>query len=234
MTAIGYVNAAVVTTIEGQAGAINLADVDAAVPAAATFTVDREATGAESTDVWQVRYAEQRGLYANGYGCGRARVPNHADAAEQVAFRAACHPSKNGTAQVIDAAALSDNTHMTETRANGEFRTNSPRWLDAVLGTDIAAGTAVAPGTCREGSRIYARGTLAWVDATIEGGATLLIVDAEHRPATVKTFSVRTAPNSNVATQLHLNPDGTLTNEATFGTTKTADVGIDGLNWDLS
>lgn len=200
----------------------------------ATDHVNRPATGTEGTDLWQAQYAGSRGAYVNGYGCARARVPAHADAANQVAFRSACHSSKDGTAQVIDAAALSDNTHLSETRANGEWRVTSPRWLDATLGADITAGTAVAPGTAREGSRIYARGTLAWEAATIGSSSTLMVVDAEHRPATAKTFSVRTSPNSNVAVQLVLGADGTLTNVASFGTTTTANVGVDGLTWDLS
>ena len=220
MTATGHIDA-VITEAES-------------VPGDETRTINRPATGAEGSDIWQVQYNGQRGLYANGYGCGRARVPAHADAAEQVALRCQCHSSKNDTAQAIFEATHSDNTVQFQVRANGEYRAPAPRWLDATLGTNITAGTAVAPGTSWEGARVYLRGTIAWENATITGGSTLLTVNEEHRPDTEKTFSVRTGPNSNVATQLHLNPDGTLVNETSFGNGTTADLGLDGLNWDLS
>ena len=242
MAATGYVTTTVVTSVQGETGAVVLdaGDVDAVALAATvagpdTLTVNRPATGAEEADIWEVSYGGSRGQYANGYGCGRDRVPAHADAANQVAHRAACHSSKDGTAQVISAAALSDNTHMSETRANGEWRVTTPRWLEATLGTDITAGTAVAPATVREGSRVYARGTLAWEAVTLSAGSVLVTVHTEHRPATDKRFSVRTSPNSNVASQLLLSAaDGTITNLTGFGTTTTANVGLDDLSWDLS
>ena len=122
----------------------------------------------------------------------------------------------------------------TDVGAAADNHTHTGSWVDATLGTNISAGTAVTPGTRLEGNRVFLRGTLAWTAATIGGGSTLLTVAEAHRPATEKNFSIRTGPNSNVATQLHLNPDGTLTNETSFGTTTTADVGVDGFSWDLS
>lgn len=117
----------------------------------------------------------------------------------------------------------------------GETVTALPAWVDATLPDGITSATAVAVGSRLERGRVFLRGTLAWVSATIAGGSTLLTLgDSSHFPTTVKTFTVRSGPTSNIVTQVELSALGVLTNVTSFGTTTTADVGLDGLSWDLS
>jgi hypothetical protein len=106
-------------------------------------------------------------------------------------------------------------------------------WLNATLGTNVTAGTAIAPSTQREGDRIFLRGRLAWSGATFAANATLLTVHADHAPTTAKTFSVRTSPNSNLALTFELASSGALTTLSGIASS-TAFVGVDGLSYDLS
>jgi hypothetical protein len=108
------------------------------------------------------------------------------------------------------------------------------------FGTSISdAGDPYPPVATRlePGGRVYLRGRIAWTSATISGGSTLLTVAEDHRPATPKSWSIRTGPNSNVSTILHLSTAGALTNEATFGSGggsgTTAYLPLDGISWDL-
>ncbi|WP_157548145.1 hypothetical protein [Micromonospora sp. ATCC 39149] len=187
------------------------------VPAGATRTVNRPATGAESTDVWQTQYAGQRGGYVNGYSCLRARVPAHADAADQVAFRAACHSSKDGTSQTIGSFALSDNTDMFRTLANGDSYADRdlhvgralvldapPAWLVATLnsGSGVAWAGAGFPTVASQldgiYGRVFLRGRLTW-SASLAAGTVLATLDSAHWPVETITLSVRTGPSSNLA-----------------------------------
>lgn len=107
-------------------------------------------------------------------------------------------------------------------------------WQNATLNANVSAGTAVAPGSQLEGRRVFLRGRLSWVSQTFAAGTVLMTVHANHQPQTTKTFSVRTSANSSVAVILELASNGQLTNNATLGTTTTAFLGLDGLNYDLS
>src|SRR5215204_6099245 len=155
-------------------------------PSASVLDINRirKSDGTEGEDTFRVLYEGKRGLYANGYGCARARTPAHADAADQVAFRAACHSTKDGSAQVVLDVTQSDNTtKLMEVRANGEVRFSLARYLACTLGTSIVSRTAVTVATFRSGGSFEFRGTLQWPSGvTIGGGATLLTVDTEHFP----------------------------------------------------
>jgi hypothetical protein len=120
-----------------------------------------------------------------------------------------------------------------DVRHNGEYRAPNPRWLNATLGTNVTAGAGSTPGTSREGARVFFRGRPAWTSQTFAAATVLLTVNAEHRPATPKSFSIRTSPDSNISSVLDLGTNGELTNRTSFGTSTTAYLPLDGLNYSL-
>lgn len=211
-----------------------------------SVTVNRPATGAEGSDVWQAQYAGARGMYANGYGCARARVPNHPDAADQVAFRAQCHSSKNGTSQVIGSFADSNNADQFATRANGDSYAARdlhvgraivldapPAWLTVTLGAGVTWTGAGYPTPAGQldamYGRVYLKGRISWA-SSIASGVTLLTLDAAHWPAETITLSVRTGPSSNVAAIATIDTSGRLAlpHVATGGA---GYLGLDGLSF---
>lgn len=107
-------------------------------------------------------------------------------------------------------------------------------WVAGTLGTNISAGTAIAPGSRLEGDRVFLRGTLSWTSATISANATIMTVTVAHRPATTKRFSTRSSPSSNVSTSMELESDGTLSCVSSLGTTTSGEIGLDGFSYDLS
>ncbi|WP_320069607.1 hypothetical protein [Micromonospora sp. RTGN7] len=209
-----------------------------------TVTVNRPPTGAEQADVWQAQYAGARGMYANGYGCARARVPNHADAADQYAFRAQCHSSKDGTGQPIGSFANSANVDQFHTRANGDSYAardlhvgrglvfdSAPAWLAVTLGTGVTWAGAPYPTPASQLGlldRVHLKGRISWA-ATIGSGATLLILDAAHKPTEVQTFSVRTGAPSNLAAILTIDTAGVVVLAVSTG--NAGYLGLDGLNF---
>jgi hypothetical protein len=117
---------------------------------------------------------------------------------------------------------------------NGETITALPGWLNATLGTNVTAGAGSVPGTQLERGRVFFRGRPAWAAQTFAAATVLLTVDEGHFPASPKSFSIRTSPDSNISSVLDLATNGQLTNRTGFGTSTTAYVPLDGLSYDLS
>ncbi|WP_431892662.1 hypothetical protein [Micromonospora haikouensis] len=267
MAATGYTSdPAAVDSVNGATGAVELdagdvgaepagavaAAVAGLLPKAAnvaageTVTVNRPRVtgGSEGADVTQTQYEGQRGFYTNGYSCARARVPNHADAANQYAFRAACHPSKNGTTQPIGSFADSDNVDKFVTLANGDSYVARdlhvgrnlvfdapPAWLPVTLGSGVTWAGAPYPTPASQLGlldRVHLKGRISWA-ATIASGVTLLTLDAAHKPAEVQTISVRTGAPSNLAAVLTIDTAGVVALAVSTG--NAGYLGLDGLSF---
>lgn len=230
MTATGYTSEA--------ASALPRA---ATVPGTETITVNRPATGPEGLDVWQAQYAGQRGMYANGYGCARARVPNHPDAADQYAFRSQCHPTKNGTAQPIGSFALSDNTDMFVTLANGDSYATRDLYAAGRKVSAPAAGVTLSalngltnpvptPGKCRlkdAGSTVELGGRITNQTAgTIASGTVLFQLGTGFKPPNQIKLQVRYTGGGNTLT-IEINGDVSIGTPLTAG----QEVFLDGLTF---
>lgn len=233
---------ALAVTQRGTSGSAGGVRIDSDNDRAQALLVRRESATSSSEDMFRIEYAGKRGLYANEYGCARAR----ATVSDQYAFRAQSHASA-GANQEIGAFSLSDNTDMLVTKANGDTVINrdinvgrniinNNAWTAMTLGTSIVAGTAIAPATRFELSdRVFMRGSLSWVAATIAANSVLATVAAAYRPASAKHWTIRTSATSNVSFVLELATDGTLVNlGAGLGSTTTAQFGLDGLSYDMS
>ncbi len=212
------------------------------VGAAETDYVNRPTGAAEGSDLWQARYGGARGLYANGYGCARAR----ATVADQYAFRAQAHASA-GPGQAIGSFALSDNTDKLVTRVNGDTEVardlvvtrnvivagvtmSAPSaWTAATLGSGITAVGAPYPtpaSRLEPWDVVRLRGRIAWT-GSLTAGTTLLTLPAGHAPAETQTLSVRTGPSSNIATVATIDASGVLSLVAATG--NSGYLGLDGL-----
>lgn len=142
------------------------------------------------------------------------------------------HAAADTTSGSFDIARVPTGTSGT-TVALGNH-THAGAWSNGTLGTNISAGTAVAPGTRLEGDRVFMRGTLSWSSATIGSGATIMTVAVAHRPTTTKRFSTRSTPTSNVSTSMELESDGTLSCTSGLGSSTSGEIGLDGFSYDLS
>ncbi|MFI6160388.1 hypothetical protein ACIA59_10610 [Micromonospora haikouensis] len=270
MTASGTVSSSYVASVNDESGVVDLDAGDvgadpagtaaavaadllpraANVAAGETVTVNRARVtgGAEGADITQTQYEGQRGFYTNGFGCARARVPNHADAAEQYAFRAACHSSKNGTNQPIGSFADSNNVDQFHTRANGDSYAvrdlhvgrnlvldAPPAWLAATLntGSGVAWAGAGYPTVASQldaiYNRVYLRGRLTW-SATLAAGTVLATLGEAHWPVETITLSVRTGPSSNLAAIATIDTSGRLSLPH-VATGAAGYLGLDGLSF---
>ncbi|HEX6579212.1 MAG TPA: hypothetical protein VF082_12680 [Jiangellaceae bacterium] len=286
MTASGYVDASVVTEVNGETGDVDLSAGDVAavaIPAAlaeqvATWTAADEwlrintpwSAGDNNPDLWRVFNGADgtvKVFWLNGngelrttpsensrVGCRHFEYPDGSDdvfwslstnppvAGDRIAL-VACYGTDHATmpgwlvlTETLKAKGLVADTSLS---VGGQAVPATPTWVDATLGTAIVkkTGQAANPGSSIERGRVYWRGSLQWPNGTnVTAAYQLAQVTAAHRPASPKSFSIRTVGSgSNISTALNLGTDGWLTPEASLGTASgTVFLPIDGITWDLS
>jgi hypothetical protein len=242
-----------------QTGVVGLpADLD--VPYAETVIIERDAQLPEGSDIFQVQYAGQRGLYANGFACGRSRDP----VGDQVAFRCQCHSSDNGTTQVIFSAADAGNNDQFITRANGDSEITrdlavgrnviftgptTDKTLEPV--TDWTAPTGYGTGIAGNvgtpwfdvGSRVEAWGrcflrgrVITTAGVSYVANAEILTLAVGHRPAADVLYSIRTQGTGAGNGTITITSAGVLSFSANISLTggQTATVQLDGISFPTS
>lgn len=233
MAASGYVDTSVVTEVNGETGDVDLSAADVGADAAgagAAAVAALAAALAALVETGQLVVGENRfkvsavgGLDWAGVG-GPYDTNLYRDAAGQLLTE-----GRFTADQLFAASALV---------VGGQAVPAAPAWVAATLGTSIVKRTSTAdPATSIERGRVFWRGTLQWATGLAVGaGYQLARVDAAHRPATEKSFSIRSiGAGSNVSTSMHLGTDGWLTPEVSLGTSSgTVHLPLDGMTWDLS
>jgi hypothetical protein len=163
--------------------------------------------------------ADPAGTATAGVAAHVAAVDPHADrayAASQVtAHAAAADPHGDRAYAAAQVAALAPSA-----------------WLPATLGTGVTWAGAPYPTPASQLdpalSRVYLRGRISWA-AALTSGATLLVIDAAHRPVETQTISVRTGAPSNLAAVLTIDTAGVVALAVATG--NAGYLGLDGLNF---